>query len=169
MNASSQTPAKTQNSHEEVRPDELLMRRILPRKKDYHPSRTPSIQETAFWPRPNDVEGLSLSRRRTAENSHFLDENQFKAACSHPDANLRLRCGVCAVLVAAAQAIGLQVRPDPIIPDDPGHVYLPDINYLDFDRSPESRQKILIWVGQLIEIASQNILILPGTSLQQTE
>ena len=93
----------------------------------------------------------------------FLDEWQFKAACTHTDANLREKCGVCAVLVEAAQAIGLVVQPDPILPDDPGHVVLPQINYPEFDGSPEGRQRILVWVGQLIELASQRTLIVPGT------
>ena len=158
------SPPPPELPHEEIRPDELLMRRVLPRKKDFRATLTPPIQEGAFWPGPNDHDGLSLSRRRSEVFGHFLSEWQFKAACTHPDQNLRERCGVCAILAGAAQAIGLEVRPDPIIPDDPGHVLLPQITYQEFQESAEGRQRILVWIGQLIELASQRILIAPGTS-----
>ena len=140
------------------------MRRILPRKTHFRQSFTPPIQEVAFWPGPNDLDGLSLSRRRSELFPYFLDEWQFKDACTHPDPNLRDRCGVCAFLAEAARAIGLEVQLDPIIPDDPGHVLLPQINFREFDGPLESRQQILTWIGQLIELASQRILILPGTA-----
>ncbi len=153
-------------SNEELRPDEYLMRRILPRKLHFRQAFTPPIQEAAFWPGPNDDEGLSLSRRRSEAFPHFLDEWQFKAACTHPDPNLRDRCGVCAILVEAAISIGLEVRTDPILPDDPGHVTLPQINYREFQDSIEGRQQIQIWIGMLIELASQRILIQPGTPNQ---
>jgi len=148
---------------EEVRSEELLLRRILPRKLYYRATSAPPIQETAFWPGPRDRDGLSLFRRRSEAFAHFLDEWEFKAACTHPDANLRENCGVCAVLAEAARDIGLEVRPDPIVPDDPGHVVLPQINFPAFDGSIEGRRRILVWVGQLIELASQRILIAPGT------
>lgn len=150
--------------HEELRPDELLMRRFFLSKKHYRPAFTPPIQEGAFHPGKNDKDGLSLSRRRTELFTTFFDEWQFKAACTHPDDNLREHCGVCAVLVEAAHHLGLEVRPDPILPDDPGHVILPQITYTAFSEGTEElRGQIRIWISRLIELASDRILIAPGT------
>jgi hypothetical protein len=139
------------------------MRRILKRKTDYRASFTPPIQEKAFWPGPGDNEGLSLSRKKSEAHPDFLDEWQFKAGCTIKDDNLRETCGVCAFFVEAARQMGLEVRPDPIVPGNPGHVILPQITYEKFENSVEGRREILILVGKLIELASHRILIAPGT------
>jgi len=109
------------------------------------------------------VDGLSLSSRRSDCNPGFRDEDMFKSACTHPDEKMRSGCGVAAILVETARAIGLDVKPDPILPEDPGHVLLPQINIRDFDGSIESRRRILEWIGQLIDAASLRILIAPAT------
>lgn len=146
----------------EVLDDELLMRRLLPRKEHFRKRHSPPIQERAFWPGPRDLDGLSLSSRRTERDPGFLDEHQFQSACTHPDEKMRNGCGVVAILAETARAIGLEVKPDPILPEDPGHVLLPQINIRDFDGPIESRRRILEWIGQLIDAASQRILIAPA-------
>lgn len=156
-------PASAEESHDDVRPNELLMRRLLLKKTIFRAAFTPPIQEEAFRPRKSDENGLSLSRRRTLLNAHFLDEWQLKKSCTYPDAKLRDSCGVCAFLTEAAREIGLSVQPDPTT-DDPGHVILPQINYLSFENSDSDRVQIRIWINQLIEHASRMLLIHPGTA-----
>ena len=138
------------------------MRRLLLRKAHYRSNTTPPVREAAFWPRPNDDKGLSLSRRRSELFGHFLTEWQFKAQCTYPEFNLADRCGVCAFLAETALSIGLKVLRAPT-PTDPGHLLLPQINYPNFEGSEQSREEIRVWINQLIEAASRHILIEPGT------
>ena len=163
MPTQAESTSAAESSDDNVRPDELLMRRLLLRKTIFRAASSPPIQEGAFQPGKNDRHGLSLSRRRTSLNAHFLDEWQFKKSCTHPDTKLRDSCGVCAFLTEAAREIGLRVQPDPTT-DDPGHVILPQINYLSFENSDSDRAQIRIWINQLIEHASKLLLIPPGTA-----
>lgn len=147
-----------------IRGDELLMRRILYKNKQYDPRLMPPILAEAFHPRKGDHDGLSLSRRHSEAFPHFLTAEQVKAACAVQSSRDRLACGVCAVVVESVRAIGLTAVSSPT-DTDPGHVHLAQINYKDFegiDATDESFAKIVVWIRQLVKLACENILIEPG-------
>ena len=168
------TPTPTPSPSDPVADGELLLRWLLATKKHYRANQTPPILEVAFQPRKQDDKGLSVSRRRSDANTEFPDEWEFKRRNRHPDPNLQVTCGVCAVLVRAARDLGLRVDPDPIVDEatgevrDPSHALIVDINFIDFEgegTTQEKRERIRLWIAQLIDLAKDRILIPPGKSL----
>ena len=155
------------------------MRRLLlvKKNKSYLASATPPVQEGAFHPRKDEA-ALSLSRRRTSANPTFLTEWQFKVACRYGNQTIAATCGVCAFPAEFAMGLGIEIRPDPIHPDgpgevvlpgvnsDPGHAGLPGINWKDWHEetgTSGTRERIRLWISELVVESSQYILIEPGT------
>ncbi len=152
---------------EDVLPTDVLMRWVINRPVIYNPSKSPPIQEKAFHPRPKaDDEGLSLSRRQSKTSPHFLTAKQFKSLNKDGKDRLRQTCGVCGVSMTVVQTIGLEAVPDRM-PDDPGHILLPLINFHDFEgerHTDETNKRIRLWIAALIQQAEE--LIQPGTLLE---
>ena len=149
--------------HEPIRHNELIMRRFFHSSKHYKPKSSPLIQEGAFHPRPADDTGISLSRRKSEEFPHFLDESALKAACAHPDPKIRENCGVCAFRRDDMSLIDLKIDTDPL-PSDLGHVLLPQINYDDFfgpNSTIEQQEFIRLLIRKIIAIADKMMLIAP--------
>ena len=160
----SQEPSDDPTHESYIGDDELLMRRMLYKNKQYNPHSTPPILAGAFHPRKVDRDGLSLSRRHSEKYPGFLTAEQMKSACAVQSARDRRECGVCAVVVESVREIGMTIvlsRTD----DDPGHVHLDQIKYKDFEgveATDESFDKIAIWISRLVQLACKNILIEPG-------
>ena len=160
----SDTPSDDPTHESHIGDDELLMRRMLYKNKQYDPHSMPPILAGAFQPRRCDHDGLSLSRRRTEAHPDFLTAEQMKSACAVQSSRDRRECGVCAVIVESVREIGMTIvlsRTD----NDPGHVHLDQIKYKDFEgaeSTDESFDKIAIWISRLVQLASKNILIEPG-------
>jgi len=141
---------------------EWIMRRIFHKKKHYNSSLSPTVRADAFFPRPAENTGISLSRRKSDTYPHFLDEHLFKSACGYNDPEYRAKCGVCAFQIEFAYSIELEVKPMPT-EEDKGHVELPQITYDDFYQSNEQRhQEIMSLILKIIAEASDNLLIQPG-------
>lgn len=147
-----------------LRGDELLMRRMLFKNKQYDPKFKPPILAGTFHPRKSDRDGLSMSRRHSETFPDFLTAEQMKAACAVQSSRDRAECGVCAVGVASVRAIGLTITSSPT-GTDPGHAHLEQINYDDFegtDATDESFARVVVWVQQLVLLGCEHILIVPG-------
>lgn len=163
----SDTPSDDPTRGSNIRDDELLMRRILYKNKQYDPRLMPPILAEAFHPRKSDHDGLSMSRRHSETCPNFLTAEQMKSACAVKSSRDRRECGVCALGVESVRAIGLTVVSSPTAVD-PGHVHIEQINYEDFegiDATDESFARIAVWIGQLVKLACENILIQPGPPL----
>lgn len=140
------------------------MRRMLYKNKQYDPRVMPPILAATFEPRKTDGDGLSLSRRQSKAFPNFLTAEQMKAACGVRSERDRRECGVCAVVAGSVRGIGLTVVSSPT-PTDPGHVHLEEIKYKDFEgveMTDESFRRIALWVSKLVQLACENILIVPG-------
>jgi hypothetical protein len=146
--------------HDEIGHAELLMRRILLIKKHWKNER---LLEGTFWPIQGHL-GLSLSRGKSEQHPEFLNEWECKTACTIQDQRLRETCGVCGVLVSEVREVGLTIQHDPIIPEDPGHVLLPEITSNAIEQgTEEQRLKLREKIGALVDFAKHRILIKPGT------
>jgi hypothetical protein len=129
---------------------------VLPFASHHKKKENPAIQEGAFQPGKNDLDGLSVSRCVTAIHTDFLDDESFRTNAPGLQIRVRNKRGVAKVLVSVALEIGLTVIEDPT-DDDPGHAYIPEINYRDFEgdrRTEESYNKIRIWLTQLRQAAN---------------
>jgi len=137
--------------------NEVLMRRVLKRLVDFDRGKTPPLQAGAFLPNKRDNDGLSLNRQVTDHYKHFLTADGLKNWHEVPE-NIRVTCGVVAVLAEVARDIGLTVNPDPST--TPGHVLIQEINWNQYagDATTDaSRLKIEEWALQLAKRA--NVLI----------
>jgi len=104
--------ADQMNHSAAVEPAEILMRRVLNTRKQHDRRKIPALQEGAFFPRPRDVDGLSMFRRQSDLHPDFLTSEQFKRNC--PESMART-CGVLGLPAHAVQSLGLTIVPD----DDP--------------------------------------------------
>jgi hypothetical protein len=121
-----------------VQPTEELLRRVLYGTKKYNPSKSPPIMLGAFMPSRRDTDGLSLNRTACGVDAHLLKE-------AAPE-SIREKCGVIAILASTILEAGLEIRPDPIEGELPGHVLLPQLNYQDSESADEAtRNRIRAW------------------------
>ena len=107
---------------EAIEDNEILYRRIPVSQEWYRPAQDPPLSKRAFRPRPEDIEGLSLSRAKYNNIEQYGRERngrKYYVAC--------LRAG-------DLREKGIRVVPDPIIDraqleDDIGHVLIPALDY----------------------------------------
>jgi hypothetical protein len=131
-----------------IEDDELLLRRI-PVSRDWcHPAAEPPVQADAFGPAKFDTDGLSLSRAQSASRPEFLSIEQFGASGKAKQGYF-----VAVLRAGDLRAHGIAISEDPIVgdpdvPDNPGHVLLPQLNFADRTK-PDVLQAMQILADEL--------------------
>lgn len=123
--------------------EEGLLRRVLP---SWHSEvkklkRGPPPSWMDFKPNQNDIDGLSVTRRK------FVVDLAIEAGSGH-------RRSLAEVKVCDVIKEGMTVKPDPL-PGIPGHALIPELNRRDYD-DQEKKVKIQEWA---LKLASEYAVI----------
>lgn len=93
-------------------------------------------------PSKRDTDGLSLNRSACGVDANLMKE-------SAPE-SIREKRGVVGIRASSIQDAGLEIRPDPIEGELPGHVLLPQISFHDSESpNDEIRNRIRAWAQTL--------------------
>jgi hypothetical protein len=134
--------------------DEWLLRRF-PNEPDQYDRDKAFPRLNIFLPLEGDVDGLSLYR----EGPPFLAAEEVRERARSE--RVRRHGGVAAVLTAKVRH-DLRLTVTPSHDDTPGHVIIPELNRIDYDRkeadgSRKGKQKIKALADLLLRIAEMRI------------
>lgn len=130
-----------------IGPDEPILRRIIKSPGYYDPIKAPPVEAGAFRPNDKDVDGLSFYLERKLSVSALIE-----AASKPADHYIvaRFRAG-------DLHALNLSLIPDEQPGDLPGHLIVPEINWVDYHDS-EKKRRIKEWCFALARLASKGIV-----------
>ena len=138
-----------------IDPEEFLLRRIPITGGYFDPKKSPPVQPGAFRPNAGDTDGISIYRER------LLSASELVARSKRPPGTTK----VARLLAKDLLALGVTLEPKQEEDDLPGHVVIPEVNYLDYDsRDPARNQRPTMLCKSLADLANrQGATFLPHT------
>ena len=118
--------------------EERILRRVLPywhSEVEKTPERGPPPRWTDFKPNKNDIDGISVTRRK------FVVDLAIEAGSGQ-------RRSLAEVKVRDVIKEGMTVKPDPLL-NLPGHALIPELNRRDYDGEKKDKIKIQEWALKL--------------------
>lgn len=107
--------------------DELIYRRIPTQPEFFNPAIDPDPTPRAFRPRKDDKTGISVYRAKYKSPEQVATNDRGK------------QFFVAVLNVGELRARGIEVAPDPNLPDDPGHAEITDLTYVN-RKTPASKE-----------------------------
>lgn len=138
-----------------IDPDEFLLRRIPITGGYFDTKKSPPVQPGAFRPNAGDTDGISFYRER------LLSPSELVARSKRPPGTTK----VARLLARDLLALGLTLEPKQEEDDLPGHVVIPEVNYLDYNsRDPTRNERPTALGKSLANLANKpGATILPNT------
>ena len=127
-----------------VAPDEMLIRLVW--KSFYKPADRVAVRPSAFTPRPDETDGISLFRLACLPSA--------EAALAVMAPEKQGRYAVTLIPAAEVFGMGLSVTPAPI-PTVPGHAVIPELNCVFEVAEPMKAQELRL---KLAELATANVV-----------